>query len=152
MNIIINSESRKQQAIAQIQRINARTVHPYSVEILPASKKRTIEQNRLQRKWINEAAEQLKDETPEEKRAYCKLHIGVPIACENAQYAEAYNEIIRPLAYEQKLKLMMIPLDFPVTRVFNTEQTTRYLNQVYNHFAELGVVLTEPPQHPAWVR
>lgn len=112
--------------------------------------KRTDKQNRLQMKWCKEAAMQLKDETPEQKRGWCKLNIGVAIACESPEYKAAYDRVVRPLSYEQKIELMMIPLDFPVTRIFNKEQNVRYLNQVYDHFTAQGVVLTEPRQHPAW--
>ena len=42
-------------------------------------RRRSADQNRLQRKWMNEISEQLGDQTPEEVRGYCKLTIGVPI-------------------------------------------------------------------------
>jgi len=39
----------------------------------------------------------------------------------------------------------MEPLDFPVTRIMNTSQKTRYLDRIYKDFTEQGVVLTIPP-------
>jgi len=50
---------------------------PFTVNIL-AGKKKTNPQNMLQRKWMLEAAEQLGDDTAEQKRGYCRLHFGVP--------------------------------------------------------------------------
>ena len=41
--------------------------------------RRSNEQNRLQRLWCNEVAEQLGDQTSEWVRGYGKLTIGVPI-------------------------------------------------------------------------
>lgn len=119
---------------------------PFTVEIRKG-KHRSTDQNRLQRLWINEAVEQLGDETAEEKRAYCKLHLGVPILRnENEMFKTAYDEVIRPLPYELKLKAMMVPLDFPVTRVMTTKQHKQYLDAIYQHFSELGVKLTDPEE------
>lgn len=117
---------------------------PITVNIIKG-KHRSTEQNRLQRMWINEAVEQLKDETAEEKRGYCKLHFAVPIMRnEDESFKESYDKVIRPLAYELKLLAMMIPLDFPVTRLMTTGQKNRYLDDIWHHFTELGVQLTEP--------
>ena len=117
---------------------------PFSVDVV-RGRRRTTEQNRLQRLWLNEIAEQLGDRTPEEVRGYCKLTMGVPILrAENVEFRERYDEIIRPLTYEQKLAMMMEPLDLPVTRLMTTDQKTRYLDAIQRHFLELGVALTDP--------
>ena len=115
------------------------------VSITKISSKRSVEQNRTQRMWHNEAAEFLRDETAEEKRAYCKLHFGVPILRnEDDNFCAEYDRLIRPMAYEDKLSLMALPIDFPVTRLMSTDQKCRYLNQVEVHYRGLGVPLTEP--------
>lgn len=110
-----------------------------------SNRHRTMEQNRLQHLWHMEASTQLKDESAEDKRAYCKLHFGVPILrAESDDFRAQYDQIIRPLAYEQKLGLMKAPIDFPVSRLMTVEQTTRYLDAVWNHYTSLGVRLTQP--------
>ena len=107
--------------------------------------KRSIRQNRLQRQWLNEIAEQLGDQTPEEVRGYSKLTLGVPILrAENESFRERYDAIVRPLPYEQKLALMMEPFDFPITRIMTTKQATVYLDSMHRHFSEKGIVLTDP--------
>lgn len=107
--------------------------------------KRSLRQNKLQRLWINEIAEQLADQRPEEVRGYCKLTIGVPILrAENDTFRERYDAIVRPLPYEQKLALMMEPLDFPISRLMTTKQATAYLDGIHRHFSEKGIVLTDP--------
>lgn len=117
---------------------------PCTVNVVKG-KDRTIEQNRLQRLWVKEAAEQLGDESPEEKRAYCKLHMGVPILrAESEEFCAAYDKYVRPLPYEAKLAFMAVPLDFPVTRLMTTRQTHDYLEQMRTHFTGLGVLLTIP--------
>lgn len=117
---------------------------PFSISIVKG-KKRSPAQNRLQRQWIGEITDQLEGQTAEEWRAYCKLHFGVPILrAENDKFREAYDRLIRPLPYEQKLGFMMTPIDFQVTRLMTTKQKTNYLEQVCQHFAEQGVVLTDP--------
>lgn len=117
--------------------------YPCTVTI-ERGKKRSVEQNRLQRLWLLEAQDQ-GDQTAEEYRAYCKLHFGVPILrAENYEFRGAYDRLIRPRPYEEKLELMMVPLDFPVTRLMTTKQKTEYLDAMYRHFLGLGFRMTEP--------
>ena len=112
--------------------------------------KRSNDQNRLQRLWINEAAEQdTIGMTAEEYRAYCKLHFGVPmLRNENDTFAELYDSKIRdrvpPYSYEQKLEFMAIPWDMHVTRLMTIKQHDKYLNMMHNHFTSLGMILTIP--------
>lgn len=117
-----------------------------SVDVKPA-KGRSLQQNRLQHLWHKEAAEQLQDETAEEKRAYCKLHFGIPILrAESDDFRDTYDRIIRPMSYEQKLELMAAPIDFPVTRIMTVKQKTQFLDAVFGHYTSLGVQLTMPEQ------
>ena len=117
---------------------------PFTVD-MTRGKRRSVEQNRLQRLWLNEVAEQLGDRTPEEVRGYCKLTLGVPILrAENEVFRERYDTIVRPLPYPAKLAIMMEPLDMPVTRIMTTDQKTRYLDAMHRHWAEQGLVLTDP--------
>ena len=117
---------------------------PFTVEISDG-RRRSVEQNRLQRQLINEIAEQLGDRTPEQVRAECKLTLGVPILrAENEDFRAKYDAVVRPLPYEQKLAIMAEPLDLPVTRLMTVGQKTRYLEAIYQHFGEQGVVLTQP--------
>jgi hypothetical protein len=111
---------------------------------------RSTLQNQLSWKWYQEAAEQLQEYTPDEYRAWCKLHIGVPILRgEDNEYREAYDLVIKPLSYERKMALMGEPLSYPVTSMMSTKQFTLYLDRVYAHFTGLGVRLTEPDSPPA---
>lgn len=107
--------------------------------------KRTVKQNKLQRLWMNEIAEQLGDSTAEEWRGYCKLTLGVPILrAENEDFCARYDQVVKPLPYETKLALMQEPLDFPITRLMSVKQQTAYLDAVHRYFSEKGVVLTDP--------
>ena len=120
--------------------------YPYTVTVEKGAK-RSNEQNRTQRMWHNEAAEQLQDESAEDKRAYCKLHFGVPILRnENEEFCSAYDRVFRSLPYETKLELMKVPFDFPVTRLMRTGQKKRYLDDVWHYYTALGVQLTDPDQ------
>lgn len=117
---------------------------PFTISIRKGAD-RTVEQNKLQRLWLNEAAEQLGDQTAEELRAYCKLTIGVPIMRESSEeFREKYDAIIKPHTYEEKLTMMAEPLDFPVTRLMRTSEKTRYLDSMNEHFTGQGVILTQP--------
>lgn len=112
---------------------------PFTVEVVKG-KRRSVEQNRMQRRLISEIAEQI-GETTEEVRALCKLTIGVPILrAESEMFCQKYDEIIRPLPYETKLAMMKEPFDFPITRLMTTRQKTRYLDEIQRHFGGQGVV------------
>ncbi len=108
-------------------------------------RKRSIEQNRLQRLWMNEIAEQLGEYKPEYYRGWCKAWFGVPILCaESDEYSAVYDRIFRPLSYEQKIEMMQRPIDYPITRQMTVSQKRQYLDEVYRHFSHKGVKLTEP--------
>jgi hypothetical protein len=127
-----------------IKLIEAREA-PFTVEIT-SGKRRSVEQNRLQRKWIGEISDQLGDRTPEEVRGECKLRFGVPILrAENELFCEKYDRLIKPLPYETKLEMMMEPLDLPITRIMTVAQKTKYLESISRYFANHGVVLTDAP-------
>lgn len=119
----------------------------YPVEITiddEPSNKRSLDQNRLQRLWLNEL-EQQGDMRAEDYRAYGKLHIGVPIL-RNAsdEFRARYDSVIRHLPYETKLELMKVPFDFPVTRLMTTKQKSQYLDAVYQYWTSKGFALTRP--------
>lgn len=116
---------------------------PMTVEIT-AGKHRTTKANRLQRQWLNDIAGQL-GESAEYWRGFCKLTMGVPIRITSSEvFAESYKRDIRPLPYELKLRLMMVPLDFPITREFTSAQMTEYLDTIQREFSQRGVLLTDP--------
>ena len=119
---------------------------PFCISLTPG-RRRSIEQNKLQLLWMNEISDQLGDQTPEEVRGYCKLTIGVPILrAEHEAFCERYDSVLKPLSYEQKLAIMMEPLDLPVTRFMTTKQKTKYLDGVLQHFTQKGLVLTMPDE------
>ena len=118
---------------------------PPFVASITDGRRRSIAQNKLQRLWLNEAADQLQEYTAEQYRAYCKLHFGIPILRgENEDFCKAYDRVIRSCSYEDKLEMMAVPLDFPVTRLMKSGQKARYLDDMFQHFLGLGVLLTQP--------
>ena len=138
---VINSAYERGQLCALL---NSKEKYPFTVKITEG-RQRSNEQNKLQRMWLNEAAEQLGEYTAEEYRAYCKLVFGVPIMrAASEDFKEAYDRLIRPLDYHVKLEYMAVPLDFPVTRAMTVKQKREYLDAMYQHFHGLGVQLTEP--------
>lgn len=106
---------------------------------------RSVEQNKLQRLWCNEVAEQLGDRSPEEVRAISKLEIAVPILrAEDEEFCEAYDKSIKGLPYETKIACMMEPIDLPVTRRMNVTQKKRFLDEMHRYWTEKGLQLTDP--------
>ena len=127
-----------------LMKLLAAREYPYTVTVTKGVK-RTNEQNRLQRLWLTEIAEQ-RGETVEDVRALCKLQIGVPILrTESDSFREDYDRVFKPLLYPTKIALMKEPFDFPVTRLMTTAQKTKYLDEMFRFWSGQGVVLTQPP-------
>ena len=117
--------------------------------IIKDGRSRTLEQNRLQRLWCNEVSKQTGD-TPEEVRGYIKLTIGVPVLREASdEFREEYDAILKPLSYPQKMRLMMEPLDYGVTRKMTVEQMNTFMDRVFKHYSEQGIALTQPEERAA---
>jgi len=136
--------TREEDRLSLISLIRDRPL-PFTVEIVKG-KRRSVEQNRLQRRLLNEIAEQT-DQTAEEVRAFCKLTIGVPILRNESElFAEKYDRLIKHLPYAQKLELMAEPFDFPITRIMTTAQKTAFIEGIYRVFSEQGVVFSDTPE------
>jgi len=121
---------------------------PFSVEITEG-RDRSTEQNRLAFKWYVEISDQT-GEDREDVRARCKLEIGVPILrAEQEKFRATYDRLIRPLAYPEKLALIR-DIELPVTSIMSVDQMSRYLDIVFRRHAEIGVVLTVPPDRYAF--
>lgn len=139
---IVEDEYQRKMLINFIERHDL----PFTVNVSSGGR-RSIKQNRLQRLWMNEIAEQLPGsfESPEHVRGHCKLHHGVPILREaDDTFREKYDEHLRPMPYETKLACMMVPIDWPVTSRMNVKQLSAYLDAVHRDFSQQGVVLTIP--------
>lgn len=142
MKQIIRTEDDKARLLHTLSVLNIEK--PQIVEWKEYSGKRSNEQNALNRLWVGEAAEQLGWE-PEHMRAYCKLHYGIPILrAENPDFCRDYDKVIRPLAYEDKLRIMSVPIDFPVTRLMSVKQEKKYLDAMYVGLSGMGVLLSDP--------
>lgn len=137
---IVETEYERRQAIRFIEG------HKLPMTIgIEAIGKRSARQNRLNRQWMLDIAGQMEGWSAEYTRGYCKLHFGIPILrADDEEFCREYDALVRPLPYEHKLKLMMVPFDFGVTRRMTTKQQTAYLDAVHRHFSEQGVALTDP--------
>lgn len=137
---------RSAEDMERVARLVGNLKPPLTITVTSGAS-RSIEQNKLQRLWCMEAAEQLGDRTAEEVRGFCKLHYGVPIMREgHDDFRETYDRLIKPLPYETKLAYMMEPLDFPITRLMTVGEKSQYLDAMHKGLSELGVKLTEPSE------
>ncbi|WP_299830730.1 hypothetical protein [uncultured Roseobacter sp.] len=119
---------------------------PFTVTVKDG-KVRSTRQNKMQRKWCTEVAEQREDMTAEEVRGFSKAMFGVPILCrDDPIFAEKYLTTIKPLSYETKLSIMQEPFDFGVTRLMTTKQKAEYLTAMHAYWVSKGIVLTEPEE------
>lgn len=96
------------------------------------AKHRTLPQNSLAATWYLEIANTLKEDDALGWKCFCKLHFGVPILrAEEPSFKLAYDATIKGMTYEQKLKVMRL---LPVTSLMNTDQLSKYLDAVKDHF------------------
>ena len=137
---------RSAEDMERVARLVGNLKPPLTITVTSGAS-RSLEQNKLQRLWCMEAAEQLGDRTAEEIRGFCKLHYGVPIMREgHDDFRETYDRLIKPLPYETKLAFMMEPLDFPITRLMTVGEKSQYLDAMHKGLSEVGVKLTEPSE------
>ena len=142
---VINSPEEREGVMRFIDKWEIDT--PTEIIIRPMCKDRSLSQNRLQYKWFLEAQQQ-DDLKAFEVRAYCKLHLGVPILRRDSEdYREKYDRLIKPMGYEQKLELMVEPFEFPVTSAMNVKQHAEYLDAVCVHLTSQGIKLTDPSEY-----
>ena len=137
---------RSAEDMERVARLVGNLKPPLTITVTSGAS-RSLEQNKLQRLWCMEAAEQLGDRTAEEIRGFCKLHYGVQIMREgHDDFRETYDRLIKPHPYETKLAYIMEPLDFPITRLMTVGEKSQYLDAMHKGLSELGVKLTEPSE------
>jgi hypothetical protein len=61
--------------------------------------------------------------------------------------SEAFRDLcrrrIKPLSHAERIEVIR-DFDIPITRLMNVTQMTAYLDQVFRHHTEFGVVLSVP--------
>jgi hypothetical protein len=121
---------------------------PFTVDVTDG-RDRSAEQNRLSHKWYAEISEQ-SGEDKEDVRARCKLEHGIPILrAEVEPFRKTYDKVLKPLDYADKIEFIR-GTDMAVTRLMNVGQMSRYMDAVFKHHAEFGIVLTIPPDKYAF--
>jgi len=143
-DFVINSDNSLQSVFGELRemyranryvKINAKT-----------GKKRSNDQNAISHAWYEQLARELKEDDAIGWKSYCKLHHGVPILrSEDSLFREAYDQTIKGMSYEQKLKVMRI---LPVTSLMNKDQLSKYLVEMQTDFARRGVALMFPDDGP----
>lgn len=115
---------------------------PFTVEVMDG-RDRSSEQNRLSHKWYKEIADQT-GEVVEDVRARCKLRFGLPILMESSEaFRDLCRRRIKPLSHAERIEVIR-EFDIPVTRLMNVSQMSRYMDEVFQHHTEFGIVLTVP--------
>ena len=123
--------------------IKGQTKFPFTVKVTEGAP-RSLKQNRLYHKWMNELASQ-GDMTSAEYTALTKLTIGVPLLrSQDIEYKEFYDQYVKGREYSEKLKMMYEPYGFPVSSLMTTKQFKEYLDAIYSKYSQEGFHLTSP--------
>lgn len=116
---------------------------PFTASIV-GGEKRSNPQNNTIHMWYAQVGKELGDQTDLDVRAECKLRFGVPILRrDNAAFGQWYDETIRPLDYETKLRLFLM-LDPAITSTMTKGQLGEYMDAMMRAYSEAGVILTDP--------
>lgn len=105
---------------------------------------RSVEQNAVAHGWYAKVSRELKEDTPEGVKRFCKLNFGIPILRADPDFDGFYQHLDR-LTYEQQLEAMKY-LD--VTSLMTTTQTLDYMTDLQNHYSTRGVILVYPNDPP----
>jgi hypothetical protein len=139
---IVNSDSTLQEFIGDVREKYAK--HHYLRGTLKTGKDRSLDQNAISHAWYEQIARELREGTPIQVKAECKLRLGVPILrAEDPDFRAFYDGSIKPLTYEQKLKAMEY---LPVTSLMTVSQLSRYLTDMQSDFATRDVRLEFPAE------
>ncbi len=110
------------------------TIHGYKAD-------RSQKQNSLCHLWYREIGKWLHF-THDEVENYCKYRFGLSILSECEEFnKDLWRDMLQPLTHEQRVEPMH---NIEVTRLFNVEQFSRYLDEVERHYQQQGVRLTQP--------
>jgi hypothetical protein len=118
---------------------------PFRVEI-DTSKPRSISQNAILHKWCSIVAQERGEGSMIDVKNFVKLHIFAPILCADSdEFNEAMELVVRGLSEEEQLKAIQ---HIDVTSACSTEQMSKGLEQMVDHYAGLGVdaVMLEFPE------
>jgi len=142
---IINSDQSLQSVFGQLREMYQR--HRFLRLSVKTGKARSLQQNNITHAWYEQLARELREDDALGWKCYCKLHHGVPILrAEDGEFREAYDTVIKPLAYEKKLIAMR---HWPVTSLMSKEQLSKYAEAVQRDFYDKGVILAFPEQEVA---
>lgn len=142
MQAVINSDESLQRFIGAIR--EQYQSHRYLRASVKTGKARSLPQNNITHAWYEQIARELREDDALGWKSYCKLHHGVPLLrAEDGEYRDIYDDAIKGLGYEQKLKVMRY---FPVTSLMNKEQLSKYAEAVRDDFYKRGVLLEFPTE------
>lgn len=139
---ILNSEVTLQCFMGMVRELwHSRRYLEVSVK---EGKGRSVEQNAVMHGWFGQVARELREDDARGVKRFCKLHFGVPILrAEDEDFRAAYDRVIKPLDYEEKLVAMDI---LPVTSVMTTIQLDRCMTDIQDHYSGRGVSLAYPKE------
>ena len=138
-NIVVNNDASLIQCIKMLTDTYERA--KYVRVTLIEGRNRTLDQNALSFQLYTDLHKAKSDVFPsvDDARAYCKLHFGIGIRRQEDDYNSVYATMIKDrFSYEEKLKLMVDPVDFPVTRGMSRAQFSQYVEMILNAFPDVN--------------
>lgn len=140
--LVINSDNSMQDTFGILRELYVR--NRYLKITVKIGKSRSLDQNAISHAWYEQLARELREDDALGWKCFAKLHLGVPLMrAEDAEFREAYDQVIKPLSYEKKLIAMRC---WPVTSIMTKPQLSKYLEMMQTEFMARGVMLEFPKE------
>lgn len=137
----LTSQPAKLKMLAYVSNLPVREINPLIIKV-GEDEIRSLDQNSISHAWYQQIANELRDDDVLGWKSYCKLNFGVPILrAENNEFRQAYDDVIKAMSYEQKLKIMRL---LPVTSLMTKKQLSTYLETMQEEFRRRDVILEFP--------
>lgn len=110
-------------------------------------KKRSLSQNAIFHKWMQELADQSGDMDAHDMKGVCHREFGLPIRLRSDQFAWIWNRTGAKLNYEKQCSLLASGV-LNISSGMTTAELKEYLDTVQRHFLGKGYTLTNPDDRP----
>lgn len=136
MKLTVNSDRLLSEAIGKLRELYMQS--RYVRVSLTTGRQRSLDQNSQAAVWYDQISTELREYTPAQVKAECKLRIGVPILRrDDEEFRQMYDRVVKPHDYETKLKIMEW---MPVTSLMSTKQLSEYLEEMQRQYADRVVL------------
>ena len=137
-----NYRVRSAEDVEQVRAHMQATSFPYRVTIAKGDK-RSLNQNALLHKWIQQIAEHQGDVTAVDVKGICNREYGLPIRLRNIQFAWVWERSGAKMSYEKQCSFLASGV-LNISSGMSTAELKEYLDTMQQAFLKQGIKLVDP--------